>query len=280
MKRSLLIYIILIACCLTCSLSVYADIGPKPTLKVIAKNMPDTTCYLDLLVDYSSKGVHQNIYKVDKYNPKLFAKLKEYSVDGWRSAMVTGTMPPLSGDIICQINNGKCTLNFGYTGVPDRLKIIVVSADGNTKVSNEMKRRAFNSTVYFDYKTGSASESSPVWAYLLQFIITCLATLIIEGLVLLLFRFNLKQNYKPFIAINILTQVLLTTVVFTAMYQWGTLSAILLYFPFEIAIFIIEALLFAKYLKQHSKVRRVLYALAANSISFICGIMAMLNSMA
>ncbi len=44
--------------------------------------------------------------------------------------------------------------SFSYIGVPDRFKIIIVTADGETIVSeNIVKRKAFNSRVYFDYNT-------------------------------------------------------------------------------------------------------------------------------
>jgi len=279
LKKLLSVLLILNLCLFICPFLAYADVGPKPTLEVIAQNMPDTTCYLDLLVNDPPEGVHQNITEVEKYDPQLLEKLKKYKIDGWRPAMVTGTMPPLFGDIICDIKNGQCTLNFSYLGVPDKFKIIVVSSDGKTTVSNVIERKAFNSTVRFDYETGRASERSPLWAYLFQFIFTCSVTIVIEGVVLLLFGFNLKSNWKPFITINVITQVLLTLVVFSTMYKLGTLLAVLLYLPFEMIILVMEASLFAKYLKQHSKARRVFFAVTANIASFIFGIMVMLHPM-
>ncbi|HOM03418.1 MAG TPA: hypothetical protein PLH43_11410 [Acetivibrio sp.] len=258
-------------------LTASADLGPKPSLHIIAENMPDGVCYLDLLVNYTLKHGRRNISDESKYDPKMLEVLKKYNVDGWRPAMVTGTETPMFGDIICDVKDGKCTMDFTYVGIPDRFKIIVVTADGRTVVSNVVKRKAFSSTVNFDFMTGKAAERSAISSYFLQFIFTCSGTLIIEGLILLLFRFSLKRNCKPFVAINVFTQILLTLVIFTMMYRKGIMAAFLVYWPFELIILIIEAYLFMKFLQQHSRVRRVLFALTANIVSFAIGIALMMN---
>lgn len=277
LKKLSIVILLLVVFCPIFPTIANADVGPKPTLKINAKNMPNTTCYLDLLVNYPPKRVQQNITDFQKYKPKILNKLKQYNVNGWRPALVTGTMPPLFGDILCDIKDGECINEFSYLGVPDQFKIIVVSEDGKIVISNEIRRIAFNSEVYFDYRTGKATEKSPINAYIFQFISTCTLTLIIEVIILLIFGFNLGQNWKPFIAINFLTQILLTLIVFSAMYKEGTLLAMILYVPFELVIVIIEAFLFAKYLKQHSQKRRVIFSITANIASFIAGILLMLD---
>ena len=65
--------------------------------------------------------------------------------------------------------------SFSYIGVPDRFKIIIVTADGETIVSeNIVKRKAFNSRVYFDYNTKKLWEDSIVLAYIKQFLLLTL----------------------------------------------------------------------------------------------------------
>ncbi len=152
----------------------------------------------------------------------------------------------------------------------------MVSSDGRTVVSNEVIRKAFNSKVNFDYSTANANEKSAALSYLFQFIITVISTIIIEGIILLIFGFNLKLNLKPFLVINLITQVLLTTGIILAMKSNGTFFATFVYILAEISIFIIESVLFSIFLRQHSKLRRVFYALAANWVSFIAGIIAFL----
>ena len=65
----------------------------------------------------------------------------------------------------------------------------------------------------------------------------------------------------------------MTAVVSASMYYLGIMLAILAYAAFEWVILISESILFSKYLKQHSKKRRILYAITANIISFMAGLM-------
>jgi hypothetical protein len=275
LKKIFLLFLSLFICYVISPIPTKADMGPKPTLTIVAKNMPQATCYLDLLIRDASENIEPNINHTQEYNAQLLNSLQQYNVDGWHAAMASGTSVPLFGDILCDTTNRECSLTFTYMGVPDQFKIIVVSADSQTVVSNIVDRKAFNSTVTFDYKTGEASEQSPKLSYFLQLISTCSATLIIEGLLLLMFSFSLNLNWKPFVLINILTQILLTLVISSAMYFGGILLALVLYIPFELVIFIIEAVLFAYLLKQHSKTRRVIYSLTANVVSFIAGFILM-----
>ena len=267
-----LIAVISLLCCLMFTNTAFADLGPKPSLTINAENMPNSNCYLDLLIDYSPENIYRNISDKSKYDQRMFSILEQYNVGGWRPAIVTGTMPPMYGDIVCNVENGKCSLHFGYAGVPDKFKVIVVSSDGKVVVSNEIKRMAFKSTIKFDYSTGKAAETSPILSYFIQFISTCLATLFIEGIILILFQFSFKANWKVFIVINIITQVMLTMIITYLMFRYGTIVAFVTYIPFEVAILVLEAILFAKYLKEYTKQRRVLYSIAANTMSFFIGI--------
>jgi hypothetical protein len=261
-------------CALLLPSAASADFGPKPSITITAKNMPDTPCYMDLLVNYPAEGTMPNIVDESEYDPGMLKILKEYNKNGWRAAMVTGTMPPLIGDIRCRLTEGASTNTFSYMGVPDFFKIIVVSSDGNVVVSNEIRRKAFKSSVTFDYSAGRAKENPIIFAYLFQFLVTCAATLIIEGIFLRIFRFSLKQNWRPFLLINLITQVLLTLIIFTSAYFEGPMAAITWYAAFEAAVLVIEAVLFAVCLKQHSILRRVLFALSANLSGLFIGLLA------
>jgi len=277
MKKTSVFFLFLIVSILIFPLVPSADFGPKPSIEIIVKNSPQTEYYLDLLVDYSRDDSHENIMAREIYSEKMYNILENYNVDGWRPALVTGTKVPLFGKLTGVRNGNDMVHKFSYVGVPDKLKVIVVTADGETIVSkNALDRKAFNSTIYFDCKTKNLEEKSMVKAYLLQFISTCTITLIIEGLILVLFRFNLKKNWKPFLYINLLTQVLLTLIVFGAMYSSGSLTAILTYIPFEIVILIIETILFSRYLTEHPKSRRVAFSITANILSFLFGIVILL----
>lgn len=248
---------------------VYADAGPKPSISIRAKNMPDNLCYMDLLIEGKPSSMLNAKFNDPKYNQELVAKLKEY-YDGEMSSLLVNNLSRTHGDIICNVKNGECSLQYSYM-VPNRFKIIVVSEDGSVKVSNLIERKAFESIIFFDYKNSTAHEVPLIIAYIFPFLFTCLITLIIEGIILVLFRFSIKENIKAFILINILTQVFLYVMISVGMYVLGSLFAILFYLFAEIIIFIIEAILFSKLLKNHTVLRRVIYSITSNIASFFVG---------
>lgn len=278
MERKIYIIFMVVVISLLFPRAVFADIGPKPSIKLIVLNPPEDEYYLDLLVDYDKKSSYSNIREYDGLNKDMIRILKEYHEDGWRPALVTGTRVPLFGKLTGQREGDSMVHNFSYVGTPDRFKVIIVEKSGKVTVSNDIiDRKAFKSIVYFDYATNRLWESSAVPAYIKQFIFTFTATLIVEGIILILFRFSLRKNLKPFIGANLITQILLTLVVYSAMYFAGSMAAFLIYIPFEIVILIIECKLYKKFLRQHSARRRVGYAVVANLTSFLLGMWAILQ---
>ncbi|NLN48122.1 MAG: hypothetical protein GX154_03365 [Clostridiales bacterium] len=258
---------------------VYGDMGPKPTLEILVENAPKSLYYLDLLVDYTSEHLYQYIEEEELEFKDIFYTLKNYNVDGWRPALVTGTRVPLFGKL-AGIDEGSLKRHsFSYLGVPDRFKIIIVTGDNEIIVSeNVLDRKAFNTVVRFDCNTKLIKEENYILPTIKQFIATGLTTLIIEGLILLLFRFSLKKNWKPFIIINMATQLLLSLIINISVFYKGIMLAVLAYAAFEWVILITESILFSKYLEGHTKKRRVFYAITANLASFASGIVIMLQS--
>lgn len=255
----------------------YADIGPKPSIKLIVLNPPEDEYYLDLLIDSEKKNSYTNIDEDDELDEDMLNILKEYNENGWRPALVTGTNVPLFGNLTGEKEGDTMVHKFSYLGTPKRFKVILVEKSGKVTVSEDIERKAFESTVYYDYATNEIWESSATLSYIKQFIMTFTATIIVEGIILILFRFSLKKNWKPFVMVNLFTQILLTLIVFSAMYFAGSMAAFLLYIPFEIVILIIESKLFKKYLQEYSIRRRILYAITANVVSFMLGMWAILK---
>jgi len=255
----------------------YADIGPKPSIKLIVLNPPEDEYYLDLLIDSEKKNSYTNIDEDDELDEDMLNILKEYNENGWRPALVTGTNVPLFGNLTGEKEGDTMVHKFSYLGTPKRFKVILVEKSGKVTVSEDIERKAFESTVYYDYATNEIWESSATLSYIKQFIMTFTATIIVEGIILILFRFSLKKNWKPFVMVNLFTQILLTLIVFSAMYFAGSMAAFLLYIPFEIVILIIESKLFKKYLQEYSIRRRIFYAITANVVSFMLGMWAILK---
>lgn len=277
MKRLTAVIIIVMSIILLLPFAAYADIGPKPSIKLIVLNPPEDEYYLDLLIDYEKKHSYTNIDEDDELDENMIDILKEYNEDGWRPALVTGTNVPLFGNLKGEREGDTMVHKFSYVGTPKRFRVILVEKSGKVTVSKEIERKAFESTVYYDYAINKIWESSATKSYVKQFIITFIGTLIVEGIILILFRFSIRKNWKPFVMVNLFTQILLTLIVFSAMYFAGSMAAFLLYVPFEIVILIIESKLYKKYLQEHSIRRRILYAITANVVSFMLGMWAILK---
>lgn len=159
--------------------------------------------------------------------------------------------------------------------LPRELTIAVTGEDGQV-TSQTFRREAYYTTIVYDYAANRISYATPVWlAYVVQFLCTCIPTLLIEGGILLLFGFDWKKNWKRFLAVNLVTQVLLTATVAGHYIGSGDRGypefGIILV---EIPIFIAETILFTKWLQGHGKLRRAAYALTANFASLVFGLMA------
>ena len=261
-------------------LPVSADAGPKASITVYVSNLPDEEVYLDLLIDMPPIEDEEYGYRYGEYewgedpeyyDPEMLNILKAYKVDGWRPMLVTGSTLPMWGSLRLNVIDGSAIAEFGYMGVPDRFKIIAVTESGEVAVSDVIDKKTFESVVYFDFATGAAEEQLPVIPWAKRFALSLVLTLVIEGLILLLFRFSLKQNWKPFLIINIVTQIGLHVGVVLASIALETYYTLILYAIFEVVILVAEAVLFAKFLTQHSKLRRVIYAITANILSFVAG---------
>jgi len=201
--------------------------------------------------------------------------LANYRVDGWVPALVHGTDIPLFGKLTGTRQGSDMIHTFSYFGTPEHFKIIIITPDNQIVVSGELERKAYQLKLTYDYATGDTSQRSIVVSYLRQFFATLIPTLIIEGLCLLLFGFSLRRSYRPFLLVNLATQIFLTATLGTAAITQGIFAAYLLALPLELVIIIAESIAFALLLKEHSKGRRIGYAITANLISLIASLPAM-----
>lgn len=272
-------YILIIICTITFILGretlVQADMGPKPKLKIIVKNAPKEEYYLDLLVDYSADNNYIWLEE-EAYDSEKLQILRGYRDGDWRAAKVTGTSAPLVGQLIGKSDGKNMIHGFSYLGVPNKFRIIVVTSDNKIITSDVIENTAFNATVYYDCETNKVTKRSLILNYIMPFLFTCITTLIIEGIILLLFGFNFKENFKAFLIINIVTQLFLYCVLLFAAHRNGISGVLLAYIPAELCIFVTETILFLKYFTLQKRKRIIAYTLTANTISFFSGVVFML----
>ncbi len=282
-------------CALLASLALttfaLADFGPKPQLIVRVKNAPQEPYYLDLLAkgDWDAEaegrtdGIDWNYRgKEDTLDPDLLALLRGNVPAGWHACVAQGTTgAPLSGDLYSERSDasGNALHWFGYVGLPSTYRIILVTASGQVWVSDVLERRVLQSSVTVNWSedTSAATVSVPstIPAYLLQFIATLVPTLLIEGVLLLLFQYSWKENWRAFLFVNLITQGLLAIASSSYAIQRGPnmFSYLVFFLPAELFILIAEVYLYAGcgMLEGQSKKCAAAYAVTANVVSAVLG---------
>lgn len=252
---------------------VFADMGPKPQVTIRVQNPPDGLYYLDLLVDYEDD--YQNLTEEEQAeaNPELLDALASLESEGWYPALSGGTHIPLSGSLTGEPDGDEIVHIFGYAP-PDRFRIILAPQNGEIVVSPVVETRVFRSTIWFDASTGEVSQR-PWWlAYPFQYLTTLIPTLIIEGIVFVLFGFSLKRHWVFFLVLNAATQLLLYGIIW-CMGEVGSPVVGFFYFlymvPLEILITILEGIAYVRCPLGRSWKRRVCCAITANIASFAVG---------
>jgi hypothetical protein len=249
--------------------NVLADMGPKPEILVKVINPPEGEYYLDLLT--RDANAYRRL-ELDSYEPEKIKLLDSYEEDGWRPGLVKGTPMPMWGELTGVKTEEGMEHRFGYMGVPDNFKLIIVTPDNALIISEEIHRTTLKTVLTYDYNQNTIVVEHPVLAYIKQFFATFMATLLIEGILLLVFGFSIRNNWLAFLVVNLLTQIALTLTIGVLFQKEGVLTASIVFFPVELIIIITESILYALALKEHSRGRRVLYAIFSNVLSAAIGL--------
>jgi len=266
MKKRYLVILILVM--LLIPKVALADMGPKSSVEIEVKNAPSGTYYLDLLV--SDTGGMNAVYDPNGYKEELYRMLWDYSEDGYRAALVhQSEMWGVRGSLT----------DHSFVQAPSEFKIIIVSKAG-IRVSEVYRRARFSDAITIDYSTMEITSANKniLLDWLLQFLQTYSSTILIEGIVLLLFGFKLKENWKPFLIVNLITQVILIVSMGLTILYWGAFAYILLFLIVEALIVVMESLAYKKLLRREKAGGRVAYAVTANLLSLLASFVLILLS--
>ena len=161
---------------------------------------------------------------------------------------------------------------FGYVGVPDTYRILMVTESGESWVSEPYTRTELQSSITVDLETKEVSIPSTWQGYLLQFLATFIPTLLMEGLILFLFRYRQKRSWKVFGCVNLVTQGALAVALSINAMQHGVgFGFFSLFLMAEIGVVIVESAVYMVLLKEHSKNRAAAYGIVANAASAAIG---------
>lgn len=279
MKRSLGIPLLVLLASILLTGTALADTGPKPQLTVKMVNPPEEPYYLDILAEgnygdagHLFDGLEWSYTEEERaaLDLDLLQALRGAVPDGWHACTAQGsTGAPMWGDLYPNENGLHI---FGYMGVPEAYRILVVTRSGETWVSDTYTRKVLQSSVTLDWAGKTVSIPSTWTGYLLQFLATFVPTILIEGILLVLFGYSWRRSWKPFLLVNLVTQAGLALYLSTVILQHGVSPwSLISLFPAEIVIALLEGGLYTRLLTEKSKGRAFFYGILANALSAVLG---------
>ncbi len=269
-------------------LTATADMGPKPSVRVRFESMGDALCYGTLLSKSSSTGpysvhdgdeTHLETYGLD---PEIFRALARYEdADGYHFLGITWKVsesgeiswtyyPPSSFKILLYYpESGR----FAVSGIYERYAF-------DTYYTVDMEGVEIGSVEYDESLSGNdrlnAYRSYQYRDELLSLLARIVITILIEMGISLLFGFRGARALLLLSSVNLVTQILLNVALNLINFYSGELAFVVCYVLLELLIFVIEAILYCRWMnrlceRQRGKWFYIEYALVANMASFAAG---------
>ncbi|MBE6132927.1 MAG: hypothetical protein E7180_06020 [Erysipelotrichaceae bacterium] len=271
-------------------ISAHADMGPKPAVDVTLKNL-DKDCYITLLSSREQYGPYfsyfedESVEDLKQYyasdlSDEVFMKFVNYQdKDNYYFLCYAAKLTP---------NNNQ--FRWGYYP-PEPFKILIYFEDTDSFISSEiMERYAFKSYYEIDMsknvvdgsldvvKINGLRKSYDYGGEILALLVRMALTIGVELLIALLFMLKSKKLFAKVAIVNVVTQILLNVVLNINYFYNGGLSYIILYFPLELGVIIIESIAFMYIFNKdddvaHPVLLAISYAIIANLISFGVGLL-------
>ena len=250
-----------------------ADTGPKPSVTINIKGLKNETYYVTLLSKEEGTGpwyVDENYQ--DYFGPKdIWNVFCEYDdADGFYFI-----------NCFADCTDTDCFVWSYYP--PEEFKVLVYLPETETFYESGIYETFAFHTAYSinlanaDLRTDiplskSIHYSQEIFTFACRAVL-CLAA---EMLIALFFGLTAKKQLKIILWANLVTQFLLNGALFGVWIQRGPWAEVLWYVLLEIAIFVIEGIIYALTLKKHAKkpekkTRAWLYSLTANAFSLVLG---------
>ena len=249
MKKKLFISLILFLLPIT----VFADTGPKPSINITLKNMNTTNYKIDLLSDFSDNkdDIDEIVEYYSQYKDEPIYKYHEGTMYATtlRNFLLHGSIE----------GNKDKSHTFTYFGVPNEFKVIIQMPDGSIRVSELLKKKAFDYDVVIDVNDMKVvSENKDINKIIFNFIIVLLITVIIEFVIALFFK---TKKYYIIIATNIITNTLLQCAMFKS-------EGLTVFLVLEAIIIVSEYFIYLRYIDINKK-KLLIYTLVANLITML-----------
>ena len=276
--------------------SVSADMGPKPITWITVRGLEKPYDF-DLLV----KCAPESVGPVDLGNEDNFRYyyLDAYPItalNGYQDSEGYASYTLYGGDIPHNISEeeaetpGDRVFQIGYFHPPKVFKIALSIEGGALVVSPVIETTMFYSYVTYDLSAdqvyvegetaadfpdlvpihaGTVDVEIPVGKILVDFVLRVALTLAVELALLLAFGYRSKKSFLLVLWVNLVSQSLLLGGLLAGNYVLGgTFGAWFILILGEFPVLAAELAFYVPKLKEKTRIRAVLYTLAANLLSF------------
>ncbi len=302
-KRFKAIVMCLITGMLCATMTVHADMGPKPSIQITFEGMGPEKCYGTLLSESISTGpstAWDGTEADAKHNENELYSYKNLDYETWKAFV---EYEDVDGFYFLQEGwqvNGTKKLDWVYYP-PSTFKILLYYPESGTfLVSDIYEKYAFDSYYTVDMSNFQqpidttqeereiteklvlieekieAEKSYDYKTELGLLFVRILATIAIELVIAAMFGLVRKEQFLFLAGVNVITQVLLNVLLNVIHYKKGPMAYEAGYIFFELIVFAIEAMLYCKFLGRYADKPRtnryyIVYAFVANLISFAAG---------
>ena len=272
-KRLTALLILLLVFALAMPLAAFADIGPKPSVRVTFTGAGGREFYATLLSQASGTGPYSAEpgrswgNDLEENEPVRQAMAAYQDPDGFyflQTAWQCSETRPLA-----------------WTYYPPvTYKLLVYFPDtGEFLTSGVYSRYAFDN--YYTVDLADLANGQLVlrksydytWE-LVSLLVRILATIALELAVAVPFGFAKKPFLRPILTVNVVTQILLNLGLNMIAYWMGGLAFMIFFWPLEVLVFIVEAVAYRPLLGRRGGASAPLttfYALTANVVSCAAG---------
>lgn len=259
------------------SVSVYADMGPKPSLDIEFRGIEEKLFYVTLTTGAAEDAIEARKQSENEPENAAWNAFVEYSgTDGF---YFTGDYKEGSSS-----DDSKFYFNI-YRNIPEEFKILIYYPESDRLVvSSEVCQRHNFYSRYIIQMDGqdiqSVKSDQNAFMEILKFFARMVATIVIELLIVLPFVFRNQQKILVIVITNVVTQLLLNIVMTFCYAIVGGWALIFFYPALELGVVLIEGTVYSILLHRFdTKKRKIgisillawLYAIIANVLSFLVG---------
>lgn len=243
---------------------IHADMGPKPSVTVYVDEDIKGPYFVTLLGNKEPYGPWSKVEagespKDASLKDQAFAAFSRYEdMDGY---MFLGNMSDeLTG-----------TGSFAWTYYPpEEFRIAVYDAGSETILTSvPVQRTAFNSYFHVHIENGvlEVKEESHLGKELFKAVLRALLTVVVELALAYLFSYREKKQIISILLVNLITQLLLGVFLMLIDYHGGMLTWMILFPIGELAVIVLEMVLYLILFRQVKRGKLILYTIVANLLT-------------